>query len=208
METSKRAGRLEVICGPMFSGKSEELIRRMRRAQIARQKTQVFKHSNDNRRTLDCVDSHSGQTLAACAVADVQTIKCFLLDDTEVVGIDEIHFFSQDVVLLVDELVGQGRRVVVAGLDLDFRGVPFGCMPTLLALADEVQKLKAVCMKSGADAPLSQRLVNGRPAAHTEPVILVGAEECYEARSRACYEIDRKPLAEYLLQHAFLQDER
>lgn len=207
MSGACKIGRLEVVCGSMFSGKTEELIRRMRRAQLARQKTQIFKHSYDNRRTVSTVDSHSGDTLAACAVADVETLACFLLDDTEVIGIDEVQFFHHDIVLIIDRLVDQGRRVIVSGLDLDFRGVPFGCMPTLMALADEVLKLKAVCMKSGCDAHYSQRLVDGRPALHTEPLILVGAQECYEARSRSCYEIDKKPLADYLEEHHFLNAE-
>ncbi|MBN2267594.1 MAG: thymidine kinase [Candidatus Babeliaceae bacterium] len=203
MSPTSKSGRLEVICGPMFSGKSEELIRRLRRSQLARQKTQIFKHSADNRRTLDHVASHCGDRIAACAIAETQTLAMFLLDDTEVIGIDEVQFFGNDIVLLIDKLVDEGKRVIVAGLDLDFRGIPFGSIPTLMALADEVIKLKAVCMKTGADAHYSQRLVSGQPALHTDPLVLIGAEESYEARSRATFEIDRKPLAEYLKRHNF-----
>ena len=191
-------GRLEVICGSMFSGKSEELIRRMRRAQLAKVQTQLFKPVIDNRKTISHVHSHSGDKLAACAVSCVQELNNIIFDDTQVVGIDEVQFFSPDIVLIIDRLIYEGRRVIVAGLDLDFRGIPFGCMPALMALADEVLKLKAVCMKSGKDAHVSQRLINGQPAKATDPIILVGAEEAYEARSRSCHEIDNKPLADYV----------
>lgn len=201
MSFPRTVGRLEVVCGPMFSGKSEELIRRMRRAQIAQCKTQVFKHSSDNRKTLEHVHSHSGDKLQACAAANITELTHFVLPDTEVVGIDEVQFFSPDIVLFIDKLVSQGRRVIVAGLDLDFRGIPFGCMPVLLALADEVLKLKAVCMKSGQDAAFTQRIVSGKPACYTDPLVVVGAQECYEARAREYFEIDYKPLAEYVEQY-------
>jgi thymidine kinase len=191
-------GRLEVICGSMFSGKSEELIRRMRRAQLAKLQTQLFKPVIDNRKTISHVHSHSGDKLAACAVTCAEELNNVIFDDTQVVGIDEVQFFSPDIVLIIDRLVYEGRRVIVAGLDLDFRGIPFGCMPALMALADEVLKLKAVCMKSGKDAHVSQRLINGQPAKSTDPIIMVGAEEAYEARSRSCHEIDNKPLVDYV----------
>jgi len=194
-------GRLEVICGPMFSGKSEELIRRMRRAQIAKLQTQLFKHCLDNRKTIDKVHAHNGASLAAIPVDSAEMIEQLIISETEVVGIDEAQWFSPNLVLIIDKLVSAHKRVIVTGLDLDFRGIPFGCMPVLMALADEVVKLKSVCMQTGKEAPCSQRLVNGAPAKHTDPVVLVGAEECYEARARDCYEIDRKPLSEYLEQH-------
>ena len=201
MALQRGNGRLEVVCGPMFSGKSAELIRRIRRSQIARQKTELFKHSSDNRRSLDHVDSHDGSCLHACAFGDVGCLERHIAADTEVVGIDEVQFFHMEIILLVDRLVSEGRRVIAAGLDLDFRGIPFGCMPILLALADEVVKLKAVCTKSGKDAPLTQRVVNGVAAKSTDPFILIGAAECYEARAREFHEIDYKPLAEYVKQH-------
>lgn len=197
-------GRLEVICGSMFSGKSEELIRRIRRAEYAQQPTQLFKPTLDNRKTIDHVHAHSGDKLTACAVTNSRELEKLVLDTTMIVGIDEVQFLDANIVLVIDRLVYAGKRVIVAGLDLDFRGIPFGCMPTLLALADDVTKLKAVCMKSGKDAHVSQRLINGKPAKHTDPIILVGAEESYEARSRACHEIDVKPLEEYLKQKALL----
>ncbi len=198
MSFPSAVGRLEVICGPMFSGKSEELIRRMRRAQIAQRKTQLFKHCSDNRKTLEHVHSHSGDKLQACATGTVREFTQFVLPETEVVGIDEVQFYSPDIVLTIDQLVAKGKRVIVAGLDLDFRGLPFGCMPVLLALADEVLKLKAVCMKSGKDAACTQRIVGGKPANHDEPLVVIGAQECYEARAREYFEIDHKPLAEYI----------
>ncbi len=203
MTSQPVAGRLEVICGSMFSGKSEELIRRMRRAEIAKRRIQVFKHCKDNRKTLCHVHAHNGDALAACPVASAKELAQLIHDDTQVIGIDEIQFFPHDIVLLVDKLVTEGRRVIAAGLDLDFRGLPFGCMPVLLALSDEIIKLKAVCMQSGKDAHFTQRLVNGEPAKHTDPLIVVGAQECYEARARECYKIDHRPLDEYLKRHTF-----
>ena len=194
----KEPGRLEVICGSMFSGKSEELIRRIRRAQFAKLQTQLFKPVIDNRKTISHVHAHSGDKLAACAVNSVEELSSIIFDDTKVVGIDEVQFFEPDIVLIIDRLIYEGRRVIVAGLDLDFRGIPFGCMPALMALADEVLKLKAVCMKSGKDAHVSQRLINGNPAKSTDPIIMVGAQEAYEARSRSCHEIDNKPLEDYV----------
>lgn len=198
MLTNKAQGKLEVVCGSMFSGKSEELIRRIRRSQYAKQKTQLFKHASDNRKTIEHVHAHSGDKLSASPADSVKIIEQLVLDDTQVIGIDEVQFFSNEIILFIDKLVKQGKRVIVAGLDLDFRGIPFGCMPTLMALADDVTKLKAVCVKSGSDAHFSQRLINGEPAKSSDPIVLVGAEESYEARSRACHEIDYTPLCEYI----------
>ena len=190
MHKKNRIGKLEVICGSMFSGKSEELIRRVRRAEFAQLSTQVFKHCLDNRKTIDHINAHSGDKLSAIAIDSVTLLQEFLLDDTEVIGIDEVQFFSEDIIPVIQKLVAQGKRVIVAGLDLDFRGIPFGCMPMLLALADSATKLQAVCMICGTDAHFTQRLVNGKPAKATEPVIVIGAEECYQARCRECYAID------------------
>jgi thymidine kinase len=186
---SSTQGKLEVICGSMFSGKSEELIRRMRRAEFAQLTTQTFKHTLDNRATIEHVHAHNGNKLPAIAADQVDQVKAFALDNTQVVGIDEIQFFSNDIVQVVIELVDAGKRVIVAGLDLDFRAVPFGPMPALLALADEVTKLKAVCMCCGKDAQFTQRLVNNKPANFHDPLILIGAQECYQARCRSCYRI-------------------
>lgn len=193
-------GRLEVICGSMFSGKSEELIRRLRRAEFAQLKIQVFKHSLDERMTTDHINAHSGDQMSALAVERPTTLKVFVMDDIQIVGIDEVQFFSDEIIPVIQGLIERGKRVIVAGLDLDFRGLPFGPMPTLLALADHVTKLHAVCIICGDDAHFTQRLVNGRPAKFIDPTIVVGAQECYQARCRDCHIIDRiSPEQDYLL---------
>ena len=194
-------GRLEVVCGSMFSGKSEELIRRLRRAHYAKIPVQAFKHSFDNRNSLEHISSHNGTLLHAIPCRDSHEVKRALRSDVKVIGIDEAQFFDADLVSLIHTLVRKGVRVIVAGLDMDFRGIPFGIMPTLMALADEVQKLKAVCAQTGAEAHFTQRLVNGKPARHSDPIILVGAQEHYEARSRESFEIDSIPLDEYIEFH-------
>lgn len=181
--------KLEVICGSMFSGKSEELIRRLRRAELAQLKIQVFKHSLDNRKTVDHIHAHSGDKLSAIAISSIEALQAFLLSNTDVIGIDEVQFFPSEIVELIQQLIRKGKRVIVAGLDLDFRGLPFGCMPTLLACADSIIKLQAVCMTCGDDAHFTQRLVNGNPAKFTDPLIMIGAQECYQARCRECYVI-------------------
>lgn len=193
MATEKnKKGSLEVICGSMFSGKTEELIRRLRRAQYARKTIASFKHSLDKRKDVECVASHDGTKLTAIATDNINLIRQCITPQTEVVGIDEVQFFSAEIVDLILELINDGKRVIVAGFDLDFRGVPMSCMPVLMALADSVTKLKAICMRCGKEARHSQRLVNGKPAKFDEPIILIGAEECYEARCRDCFEIDRQ----------------
>ena len=195
MSTSLQGkGSLEVICGPMFSGKSEELMRRLRRAKIARQQVVTFKSCLDNRTLLDHVVSHDGNKLTAQPITDVEHIESALLDTTvNVIGIDEVQFFSPSIVPLICSLIDQGKRIIVAGLDLDFRGAPFGPMPTLLALADKITKLKAICCLCGIDAHFTQRLINNEPAKYDDPIIMVGAQEAYQARCRACYAIDKKP---------------
>lgn len=187
-------GRIEVICGSMFSGKSEELIRRVRRAEIARQTVQVFKPSLDNRYGLDSVNSHDGRATQAIAIERAEQILDFLNEDTTVVAIDEAQFFDEALVdvcrLLADT---RGIRVIVAGLDLDFRGEPFGPMPTLIAQAEQVDKLHAICVVCGEEASRSQRLINGQPAHYNDPVILIGAKESYEARCRHCHQVPGRP---------------
>jgi thymidine kinase len=177
-------GWIEVICGSMFSGKTEELIRRIKRAVIARQKVQVFKPTIDNRYDAVQVASHSGTYFAAAPVQDVAAMRAALIDDAEVIAIDEIQFFEPGVIEFCRELAQSGRRVIVAGLDLDFRGEPFGPMPQLLAEAELVDKLQAICLVCGAPASRTQRLINGQPASYNDPIILVGATENYEARCR------------------------
>jgi len=188
-------GKCEVICGSMFSGKSEELIRRLRRAEYAQQQIQVFKPLIDNRHTLDHIHAHSGQKLSTKAIAQAEQLLELVDANTHTIGIDEVQFFNDTIIAVILELVRQGKRVIVAGLDLDFRGRPFGCMPFLMAIADEVIKLKAVCIVCGDDAHFTQRLVNEKPASVHDPVIVIGAQEYYQARCRDCFEIDEYWLA-------------
>lgn len=187
------SGSTEVICGSMFSGKTEELIRRVRRAIIARQKAQVFKPAVDTRYTLGAVTSHNGQEFEAIAVSSARDILQHLHPDTTVVAIDEAQFFDPDIEWVTEKLANEGKRVIIAGLDMDFRGDPFGSMPALLCRADDVLKLHAICMKSGEEASRTQRLVNGKPAQYNDPVIMVGAAETYEARSRQHHEVPGRP---------------
>jgi thymidine kinase len=177
-------GRIEVITGPMFSGKSEELIRRLRRAQIARLRVSCFKPDLDIRYHRTAIASHSAQTLDALTVANMEELKTVLMpmaDAVEVVGIDEAQFFDPSLVSLSNELVQLGKRVIIAGLDTTFTGEPFAPIPELLAIADEVVKLSAVCMQCGAPAVHTQRLGSSQER------VLVGAAGVYEARCRACF---------------------
>jgi len=183
-----------VICGPMFSGKSEELIRKLRRAAIAKKSVIAFKHALDNRESTKKVRSHNGATFDAHATANIETIRAWTLETTiDVIGIDEVQFYTQDIISLICTLIDAGKEVIVAGLNLDFRSMPFGPIPTLLAIADSVTKLSAICTLCGDDAHFSQRLVDKKPANFDDPIILVGAEESYQARCRNCYTIDKKP---------------
>lgn len=175
-------GWIEVISGCMFSGKSEELIRRLRRAIIARQRVQVFKPALDNRYSATEVVSHSRWRLEAERVSKAEEILDRLDPRTEVVGIDEAQFFDEALVRVCNHLANLGKRVIVAGLDMDFRGKPFGPMPELLAIAEEVEKMHAICARCGAPASYTQRLT-----AEQEQV-LVGAADTYEARCRHCFE--------------------
>jgi thymidine kinase len=177
-------GQIEVICGSMFSGKTEELIRRVRRASIARQKIQVFKPDIDDRFATERVTSHNGLDFEAIPVKDSAALLSRVEPDTTVVAIDEAQFFDPGIVRVTNHLADNGVRVIIAGLDMNFRGEPFGPMPALLCRADEVQKLHAICMVCGEDASRTQRLVNGQPARYDDPIILVGASEAYEARCR------------------------
>jgi len=187
MYNKPSSGWIEVICGSMFSGKTEELIRRVRRAQIARQKVQVFKPAIDTRYARWEVASHNGMQVEAVPVEGTVQLQALIDPDTTVVALDEAQFFDDDVMALCGELANQGRRVIVAGLDMDFRGEPFGPMPQLMAQAERVDKLQAICVVCGGPASRTQRLINGHPAAYGDPVILVGASEVYEARCRGCH---------------------
>jgi thymidine kinase len=185
-------GKLEVICGPMFSGKSEELIRRLKRAELGQQKVCVFKHKLDDRMAIEYIQSHNGNKFKAIALDNPSDMNLFISDDMQVIAIDEIQFFCTEIIPIILDLVDNGKRVIVAGLDLDFRGLPFGTLPTLLALADNVTKLTAICIKCGNEAHFSQRLLNGKAAKFDDPIIMVGAQEKYQARCRDCFIIDKK----------------
>jgi thymidine kinase len=184
-------GSVEVITGSMFSGKTEELIRRLRRAAIARQTVQVFKPLVDIRYSEGKVTSHSGSAFDAVPVERASVILERIGPDTTVVGIDEAQFFDDEICQVSQALAERGIRVTIAGLDTDFRGEPFGPMPRLMAQAERVDKLHAICMVCGEDATRTQRLINGQPAHDADPVVVVGASELYEARCRAHHEVRR-----------------
>jgi thymidine kinase len=183
-------GHLEVICGPMFSGKTEELIRRIRRSQIARQKVQIFKPAVDTRYGETQVVSHSAQSIDSTPVAKSIDILQLVKDATRVVAIDEVQFFDAEIISVVEKLTARGLRVIAAGLDLDYRAKPFGPMAELLAMADSVAKIQAICTICGAPATRTQRLVN------SEDQFLLGEMKTYEARCRAHYDLDEKPLGQ------------
>lgn len=180
-------GRIELICGSMFSGKTEELIRLLRRAVIAKQQVQVFKPAIDDRFHVEKVTSHVGSAFEAQPINVSTDIFQQLDPATTVVAIDEVQFFDPEIVAICEKLAETGKRVICAGLDMDFRGEPFGPMPALLARAEQVTKLHAICVCCGEEASRTQRLVGGEPAAYDDPVVMVGASEAYEARCRQCH---------------------
>jgi thymidine kinase len=182
-------GSVEVICGSMFSGKTDELIRRLVRAKIAKQQVQVFKPAIDIRYAAEKVTSHAGAEFDAVPVAQSSEVLGKLADGTTVVGIDEAQFLDDGVIEVVQRLAARGIRVLVAGLDMDFRGEPFGPMPALMSRAELVDKLHAICMVCGDEASRTQRLLDGKPARYDEPVVVVGAAELYEARCRLHHEV-------------------
>jgi thymidine kinase len=184
-------GSIEVVCGSMFSGKTDELIRRLVRATIAKQKVQVFKPAIDVRYAVEKVTSHAGSNYDATPVEKSIDIVTRIDKDTTVIAIDEAQFFDPEIVMVADQLATRGIRVLVAGLDTDFRGEPFGPMPILMAIAERVDKLHAICMVCGDEASRTQRLVNGKPARYDDPVVIVGASEMYEARCRVHHEVPR-----------------
>ena len=192
MPKSRNEGWIEVICGSMFSGKSEELIRRVRRVQIAKKKIQIFKPTIDNRYAVQYIYSHNGTKVEAINVVESKEIMEKVEPDTEVIAIDEAQFYDDDIVLICQKLADQGKRVIIAGLDQDFRGEPFGPIPKLLAIAEYVDKLQAICMICGNTASRTQRLVNGQPAKYSDPTILIGAQESYEARCRKCHVVPKE----------------
>ncbi|MFN2108184.1 MAG: thymidine kinase [Anaerolineae bacterium] len=196
MSQDPRSGWIEVICGSMFSGKTEELIRRLRRAQIARQKIQVFKPTIDLRYTDKAIASHNGLQEHAFPVNNSAELLQHLDPAADVIAIDEVQFFDSAIVDVCNVLADQGKRVICAGLDMDFRGVPFGPIPQLLAIAEQVDKLRAICVVCGAAASRTQRLIAGKPAYVDDPVVLVGASEVYEARCRVHHQTPQRPSSE------------
>ena len=182
-------GRLEVITGPMFCGKTDELLRRLRRAIIAKQKIQVFKPGFDIRYSNEKVTSHAGNEYDATPIESTTEIPAILINDVTLIAIDEAQFFGEEIIPVVQDLVKKGIRVIVGGLDMDFRGEPFGQMPMLLAQAEIVDKLHAICMVCGEEATRTQRLVDGNPAHYDDPIIIVGASEMYEARCRIHHQV-------------------
>ncbi|MBU4484679.1 thymidine kinase [bacterium] len=182
--SGRQTGAIEVVCGPMFSGKTEETIRRIRLALIAKQKIQIFKHSIDDRYDNCCLMSHTSVRLDAIPVKTSDEIMKKIKDSTRVVGIDEAQFFDEDISKVCEKLANRGLRVIVAGLDQDSKGNPFGFMPQLMAIADSVLKLKSVCMVCGGWASKSQRLTDD------DQQVVVGSGEIYEARCRACFDPD------------------
>ncbi len=189
MYETYHSGWVETITGSMFSGKSEELIRRLRRGIYAKQKVVVFKPTIDDRYHKEKVVSHNGNEIEAINISTAREIFNQELDDVDVIGIDEVQFFDNGIVNIVETLAEKGHRVIVAGLDMDFRGEPFEPMPKLLAVSERVTKLQAVCAVCGSSSSRTQRLINGKPAKIDDPIILVGANESYEPRCRAHHNV-------------------
>ena len=194
MYNQYREGWLEVICGCMFAGKTEELIRRINVLTFAKKNILVFKPRIDDRYSKTEVVSHAGAHVPCIVVDSAKEILEHIQSDTDVVAIDEVLFFDQNVVDVAEYLADSGLRVMCAGLDKDFRGEPFGVLPDLLTRAEFVTKLTAVCAKCGAPATRTQRIIDGRPASFDDPVVLVGAKEAYEPRCRHCHEVINKPI--------------
>lgn len=193
MNIMKQSGWIEVICGSMFSGKTEELIRRIRRAQYGRLSVQVFKPAIDNRYTETSVVSHNGTSIVAYPVHSAEDIVKMVDKNVQVIAIDEAQFFTEPIISIVNTFAHQGIRVILAGLDTDFRGEPFGFMPHLMAMSEYVTKLTAVCPVCSSPATRTQRLINGQPASYHDPVVMVGASESYEPRCRHHHEVPNKP---------------
>lgn len=184
-----KEGWLEVITGCMFAGKSEELIRRIKVLEYAHKKIAVFKPKMDDRYSEEAIVSHCGNSVKSFVIENAHEIYACADDSYDVIAIDEVQFLDEEIVDVCNAYANRGKRVMVAGLDLDFRGIPFGVMPKLLSHAEFVTKLTAVCMKCGAPATRSQRLVDGQAAPYDGKLIQIGAKESYEARCRHCHEI-------------------
>lgn len=194
MYLTQKDGWIEVITGPMFAGKTEELIRRIRRLEYAKRNIIVFKPAIDTRYADNEVVSHNHSKTKSIAISKSKEIMKYVKDDTDVVAIDEIQFLDEDAVEICEYLADHGIRVIVSGLDRDFRGEPFSFMPKLLSRAEYVTKLSAICVKCHTPATRTQRIINGKPANYYDPIILVGAQDSYEARCRDCHEVPGRPV--------------
>lgn len=180
----------ELITGPMSCGKTEELLRRIKRCLIAKKNVKIFSPEIDTRESEDCIKSRNGLSLNAIKVNNSIQIMTFIKPEDEVIAIDELQFFDKNIVKVISKLISEGKRVIGSGLELDFKAEPFGFMPELMCLATKVDKLHAVCMKCGSDnATRTQRLINGKPADKNSPLIMIGGDESYEARCLKCYEL-------------------
>ncbi len=189
-------GWIELVCGSMFSGKTEELLRRIRRAEIGRRNVQIFKPRIDSRYGASRVASHNGVAREDVVVIEkASEILKLVRPETTVLAVDEVQFFDWQIADVSDELADRGLRVIAAGLDQDFRGEPFGPMPLMMAIAEHVTKLHAICISCGASASRTQRLIDDRPARYDDPIILVGGSESYEARCRQCHEVPGRPVS-------------
>lgn len=187
--SNENSGYIEVICGPMFAGKTEELIRRITRMEYAKRKFIVFKPRIDNRYSETEISSHNLRKIKAINIDSPSDIYNYLDDSYQSVVIDEVQFFDSSMLDIVADLASKGLRVICAGLDMDFKGKPFGIMPELLAIAEKVTKLSAICVCCGCDATRTQRLIDGHEAYDDDPIVLVGAKESYEARCRKCHKV-------------------
>ncbi|MGS0972652.1 MAG: thymidine kinase [Candidatus Izemoplasmataceae bacterium] len=193
MYLNQKDGWIEVISGPMFAGKTEELLRRVKRLEYARKNIVVFKPLIDNRFSEGEVVSHNNNRTKSVNISKAIDIFKYVDKTTDVVAIDEVQFLDEEAVSIIEYLANQKKRVIVSGLDRDFRGEPFSFMPKLLSIAEYVTKLTAICVKCGSPATRTQRMVNGKPAKYNDPIVLIGAEESYEARCRSCHKVYKKP---------------
>ena len=192
MIENRKFGWIECICGSMFSGKSEELLRRIKRGVIAKQKVLLFKPSIDNRYEENMVSTHNGNSYESVNIDKAEQIYDYIIDKKyDIIGIDEVQFFDEKIVEVINKLADDGIRIIVAGLDMDFKAEPFHPMPEIMAVSEMVTKLHAVCNKCGKEASRSQRLIDGEPARYDDPIVVIGASESYEARCRHCHEIKR-----------------
>ena len=189
MEIVSRPGWIEVICGPMFAGKSEELIRRIKRLEYAKKKTLVFKPSIDVRYSSNEVVSHSNLKAKSIAIKESKEILDYVDSTTFAIAVDEVQFLDKDIIYLAQKLALKGIRVILGGLDTDFRGEPFPITASLMTIAEDVLKLTAICVVCGAPATKTQRIINGKPAHYADPIIKVGAAEAYEPRCRHCHQV-------------------